>query len=426
MASLAVQVLSFGAPRVPRLHTALRFRATSWLATAMASLALADATTRSIRPPRAFFPFYGPRRSLEGRRASSWRGAGHGAIFGVNAESGTLRRHGMGADTDLSADLSVLHINGNSVAGTYPTLRSAGRGGFKHRALRWLSLTGAGWGGGASAGGRFLSPDIGVIAAFENRYLVPFLAFRGSFSVPFDCHPVDTGQAGSHSVGQWVYVPPFTWIGGGVAGLRLPLGGWTEGGPKSLRGSLLTGVGVTYLAGAGSDSCVASLGGGRRSSFDAACFLQSRPTRPRERSRQAVLVLVLLRVHVSRASWSSRSSGLEVRARARGGVRARLVEHENEHGERVPRVSDHLIEPLEVEKGAGPHPRIDRFLREVAVHVLVSSSSSSVSPNVVRSIEDRTEPVRETSPPRPPAPQAGRREREPLGSRGQRTISSAT
>jgi hypothetical protein len=129
----------------------------------------------------------------------------------------------------------------------------------KHEALPWLSLT-AGLGGGASAGGGFVSPDLGAIFAYENRYAVPFFSLRASASVPFDTHAVDTGQAGD-SVGQWVYTPPLTWIGGGAAGLRIPLG-WCDAAPCPVRGSLLGGLGLTYLGYDGASTGVISLAGG--------------------------------------------------------------------------------------------------------------------------------------------------------------------
>jgi hypothetical protein len=187
-------------------------------------------------------------------------GAAHGAILGLSGESGTLRvRHGVGEDTDASVEVSVLHIDGTSVAGTYP-YAFATRAGMKHEVLPWLSLV-AGAGGGASAGGGFVSPDLGAVASYENHYLVPFLSVRGGMSVPFAAHAVDTGSA-SDPVGKYVYTPQITWMGGAVAGLRVPLG-WCGPGPCPVRGSLLGGLGMTYLGYAeGESSLVVSLAGG--------------------------------------------------------------------------------------------------------------------------------------------------------------------
>ena len=209
-------------------------------------------------PPSRILPLESAATLAAGETGVQLEGGTHGAVFGPSGESGTMRiRHGIGSDTDVSGEVSVLHVDGNSAGGTYPFL-FASRVGVKHQALRWLSLT-AGLGGGASAGGGFLSPDLGVIIAYENRYLVPFLGLRASVSVPFDTHPVDTGLAGSDPAGQYVYTPPFTWIGGGIAGLRVPIG-WCA--RCRVRGSLLGGVGLTYLAYTGADTGVLSVAAG--------------------------------------------------------------------------------------------------------------------------------------------------------------------
>jgi len=89
------------------------------------------------------------------------------------------------------------------------------------------------------------SPDIGAIVSWENRYFVPLLDLRGSFSAPFDRHAVDTGRP-SDSIGLFVYLPPFTWAIGGTLGFRVPVG-WCSPEPCRLRGSILGGLGVTSL-----------------------------------------------------------------------------------------------------------------------------------------------------------------------------------
>jgi hypothetical protein len=211
-------------------------------------------------PPARLMPLESAATLGAGETGIQLEGGAHGAIFGPSGESGTLRvRHGIEEGTDVSMEASAMHIDGNAVAGTYPYL-FAGRAGLKHEALPWLSLT-AGLGGGASAGGGFVSPDVGVIVAYENRYAVPFFSLRASASVPFDTHPVDTGQAGSDAVGRWVYTPPLTWIGGGSAGLRIPLG-WCDHAPCPVRGSLLGALALTYLGYDGASTGVVSLAGG--------------------------------------------------------------------------------------------------------------------------------------------------------------------
>jgi len=210
-------------------------------------------------PPARMLPLESPATLGYGETGVQLEGGAHGAIFGPQGESGTVRvRRGIADGTDASGEVSVLHVDGSSAAGTYPYAFAA-RGGVKQRLTPWLSV-GAGFGGGASAGGGFLSPDIGAVVGYENPYLVPFLSVRGGVSAPFATHTVDTSTP-SDGVGKYVYTPPFTWVGGAVAGLRVPIG-WCDPGPCPVRGSLLGGVGLTYLAGGGNSTGVASLATG--------------------------------------------------------------------------------------------------------------------------------------------------------------------
>src|SRR5690554_1379062 len=48
-----------------------------------------------------------------------------------------------------------------------------------------------GLGGGTSEAGQFFSPDLGVIVAYENPYVVPFLSADGFVSVPINAHEID-------------------------------------------------------------------------------------------------------------------------------------------------------------------------------------------------------------------------------------------
>jgi hypothetical protein len=95
-------------------------------------------------------------------------------------------------------------------------------------------------GGGGSAAGGFFSPDIGAIVAYENPYLVPFLAVRGSISQPIAAQPVNTTGVGDTMT--YVSIPELTWIYRGTVGLRIPL--WPH---ERVSGSIIGGVGITML-----------------------------------------------------------------------------------------------------------------------------------------------------------------------------------
>ncbi|MGH7296114.1 MAG: hypothetical protein ACRELB_14320 [Polyangiaceae bacterium] len=230
------------------------------LAVVVTSAPLAGCTTAVYLPPARLFPIESAATLPRGDTGVHAEGGAHGAFLGASASSGTLRvRHGIGDGTDASLEASVLHIAGGGPGDSYPNAFT-GRAGVKHRVTPWLSLT-AGLGGGASAGGGFVSPDLGLIVAYENHYFVPFLEARGSFSQPFDAHPVVVG-------GQPAVVPPFTWIGGGVAGFRIPMS-WNDADPHEVRTSVLGALALTDLSFPGPDSpqVVVSLGGGLEVTF---------------------------------------------------------------------------------------------------------------------------------------------------------------
>jgi hypothetical protein len=231
----------------------------------LASLGVASltgCTTDVYLPPARFFPLESAATLPPGETGLQVEGGIHGAVFGVSAESGTLRvRRGVSDGTDASLEVSVLHIDGAGPGDSSP-YAFASRVGIKHRVASWLSLT-AGLGGGGSAGGGFVSPDLGAIVAAENPYIVPFLALRGTFSQPFAAQPVlvSSGPSG-------VY-PPLTWIVGGIAGLRIPIRS-CEPATCRVGGSLLGGLGYTefwYAGGSDLQQVVLSLGGGVEVTF---------------------------------------------------------------------------------------------------------------------------------------------------------------
>jgi hypothetical protein len=207
----------------------------------------ASCNTQVYSPPARPFPLESA--AALGAREVGVQAAGgfHGDVGdlggGLSALSGTLTvRYGVGAETDVSGEMSVLEVQGQST--TSPFVFS-GRTGVKHEIVAGLLSMTAGVGGGGSAGGAFFSPDVGVILAAENPSLVPWLQLRASFSAPFDRRLVDTG-AGACGAECGFSLPPFTWATGGIFGLRLPLG-WCRRGRCPMRGSILCGVGLTAL-----------------------------------------------------------------------------------------------------------------------------------------------------------------------------------
>lgn len=179
-----------------------------------------------------------------------------GGASWINGTTASLRaRRGVTERVELSGEASAVHVGRDSAAGTNRN-GYALRAGAKYEALPWLAVVG-GFGGGSSAAGGFLSPDVGLIVAWENRYVVPFLSGRASVSLPVNARQVDVTEVGDATT--FVGKPERTWIFGGTAGLRVPLGPPRPGsGP--LRGNLLAGIGMTHLQDSKDEQNVLQLG----------------------------------------------------------------------------------------------------------------------------------------------------------------------
>jgi hypothetical protein len=103
--------------------------------------------------------------------------------FGPGYVGGEMRaRHGVGGATDVGVSAMALGVMNRrellvpTHAGIY-AMRA-----FVHHELapRFVAV-GAGLAGGGSAGGGFLSPDVGLTLGYENPYAVPYIG--GSFFV---------------------------------------------------------------------------------------------------------------------------------------------------------------------------------------------------------------------------------------------------
>lgn len=204
---------------------------------------LAGCNSTLYSPPARPMPLESAATLPRGDTGVQIEGGLHGRVFGPNIYAGTARvRHGLAEDVDVAAEVSAMHVDVDRAVRASTSIYSA-RGGAKVRLAKPLSIAG-GFGGGYSAGGAFISPDVGPILAWENRYLVPFLATRVGISQPISPRSVDTSE---QQDGSRIDRPRTTWIATGVAGLRVPIG-WAEPEAGRLRGSLLAGIGLTHLA----------------------------------------------------------------------------------------------------------------------------------------------------------------------------------
>jgi hypothetical protein len=178
-----------------------------------------------------------------------------GGVSWIDGATASIRaRRGFTDRAEVSAEASVLHVGHRSAAGTKRDGFGA-RAGAKYALASWLAITG-GLGGGASAAGGFFSPDLAVIVAWENRYVVPFLSGRASLSLPVGARQVDV--TGTDDTTTFVGTPTRTWILGATAGVRVPVGSPAPG--SGARANLLAGVGATHLQDATEDQSVLQLG----------------------------------------------------------------------------------------------------------------------------------------------------------------------
>jgi hypothetical protein len=184
----------------------------------------------------------------------------HDAVLGVEAVAGSGRiRYGIDDGTDVTVETVLIHIQGDSAAGTPPNIY-ASRLGAKTLLTSFLAVSG-GLGGGASAGGPFFSPDLGLILGWQNPYVEPFTSVRWLASVPLDAQEVDTTVADS-DIGTHVGRPQLTGGLGWTAGLRVALPPGTTPSDRP-RAALVGAGGLTYLADADDDEVIGgwALGG---------------------------------------------------------------------------------------------------------------------------------------------------------------------
>lgn len=206
-------------------------------------------------PPARMLPLETAATLHRGDIGVQAEGGPSGAVLGFGAFSGTARvRRGMTDKLDASLEGSVVRITGNAATDVNKTI-IASRIGAKYRLHEFVAVTG-GVGGGGSAGGGFVSPDLGVIVAAENPYVVPFVSFRGSVSQPIGAKAVDVTARGE-APGTDVGIPRTTWLANGTLGLRVPIGKW----------SILGGVGVSQLADAHDGQRFVSAAGGLEAVF---------------------------------------------------------------------------------------------------------------------------------------------------------------
>ncbi len=208
-------------------------------------------------PPALPLPLEAPRTLDNGQAAIQASGGTSSSMFGPDLVAGAATVHvGMGRGTEASLGASVTHLQGHSSAGTSPDIISA-RAGVKKELWRHHVSAIAGLGGGTDAGGGFVSPDVGVIAGFDNRYAVPFLSLHAMSSIPVGARQVDV-SIDDEQPGTYVGTPKPTWGIGSTVGLRVPIGNPDS---KGVHAGLTGGMTFWKLYSDGHDIGFTGLGG---------------------------------------------------------------------------------------------------------------------------------------------------------------------
>lgn len=113
----------------------------------------------------------------------------NGGVFNgtnLSAMQGTFS-YGVSDQAAVQAGMTYLHVlNGAEVEHWMGNRIAAFRigGGYSPKTPRQFIRFTSGLGGGLSAAGGFVSPDMGVNLSWDNRYLVPFVNYSAWVSVP--------------------------------------------------------------------------------------------------------------------------------------------------------------------------------------------------------------------------------------------------
>lgn len=207
---------------------------------ALVGLLASACTPHVFSPPGRTIPLEGPATIEEGETAIQVEGGMSAEVFGEPIIHGTVRvRHGLNERVEIAGEATgmgfMLRDDASTDAhrGIYAA-RFGVKGGFgEHFALT------AGLSGGGSAGGGFLSPDLGFIGGYTNPYCIPFFATRVFFSQPLNTNPVTITDNEETFVGE-----PDPSFGVAIAtGVRVPFG------PKEdRRGAVAVGYGFTLIS----------------------------------------------------------------------------------------------------------------------------------------------------------------------------------
>jgi hypothetical protein len=192
------------------------------LASLLACLSLTACTANAISPPGRTTPLETAAAIGQGEVGVQGEVGLSASLFGPSLSHATARvRVGVLAQTDVSVEANVAVVRQREPTSTHRGIYSL-RGGVKHAFTPHFAVV-AGLGLGASAGGGFVSPDIGVVAGYENPYFVPFFGARLVLSQPIAPQQVTLPQNESDDELEYIVdTPEFTYGFATSFGARIP------------------------------------------------------------------------------------------------------------------------------------------------------------------------------------------------------------
>lgn len=213
------------------------------LVLAAAALALGACTPYALSAPARTLPLESAATLREGDVAVQASGGFHDALGSGGGSASVRGRVGLAPQLEAQAEASYAYVE-------YGDERSphlgAGRAGLKLALVPHVALV-AGLGAGSHSHGAFLAPDVGLIVAWENDDVVPWLAVRGWVSVPVDAQSVTvTRENGDGSREMFSLVPPNTAGWQLSTGVRIPISIDEERGTRM---NVLAGGGYARLHG---------------------------------------------------------------------------------------------------------------------------------------------------------------------------------
>jgi hypothetical protein len=157
--------------------------------------------------------------------------AGGAAFWGPSVGAGTLQgRYGFGRSFEgaLEAGFATIGQRDTDWNTTASHTLFSTRAGFKYEAVSWFAVQ-AGFGGGGSAAGGYISPDAGIIFSYQGESVVPFLA--GGF---YYSHPVSENAIVFRDQNSVEVLLPDRTLGAyGNFGLRIPVTGSAPDSPRT-------------------------------------------------------------------------------------------------------------------------------------------------------------------------------------------------